>query len=126
MGNRAAILYGVHDIRVEDIPTPVPARHEVPVRVTSVGVCGSDVHYYEHGRIGPYIVQRPLILGHETAGVVADLGESATKHAVGDRVALEPGVPCGRCRECRSGRYNLCHEVRFFGTPRSTAGLRSS
>jgi L-iditol 2-dehydrogenase len=117
MGNRAAILYGVHDIRLEDIPTPAPGLHEVLVRVTSVGVCGSDVHYYEHGRIGPYIVERPLILGHETAGVVVELGEKVTRHSVGDRVALEPGVPCGRCRECRSGRYNLCPDVRFFATP---------
>lgn len=117
MANRAAILYGVHDIRLEEIPTPTPKSDEVLVRVTSVGVCGSDVHYFEHGRIGPYVVEHPLILGHETAGVIVARGERALKHAIGERVALEPGIPCGRCRECRSGRYNLCPDVRFFATP---------
>ena len=87
------------------------------VQVTAVGVCGSDVHYYEHGRIGPFVVEAPLILGHESAGRVVELGEGVAKHAVGDRVALEPGVPCGRCHECRAGRYNLCADVRFFATP---------
>jgi len=83
----------------------------------AVGVCGSDVHYYQHGRIGPYVVREPLILGHESAGRIAALGLEVSKHAVGQRVTLEPGVPCGRCRECRAGRYNLCPDVVFFATP---------
>jgi L-iditol 2-dehydrogenase len=87
------------------------------VEISSVGVCGSDVHYYEHGRIGPFVVDSPLILGHESAGRVAALGSEVTKHAVGDRVTLEPGVPCGRCEQCRAGRYNLCPDVVFFATP---------
>ena len=87
------------------------------MQITAVGVCGSDVHYYEHGRIGPFVVEAPLVLGHESAGRVVELGEGASKHAVGDRVTLEPGVPCGRCRECRAGRYNLCVDVVFFATP---------
>jgi L-iditol 2-dehydrogenase len=82
-----------------------------------VGVCGSDIHYYEHGRIGSFVVREPMILGHESAGRVVANGPEASKHAVGDRVTLEPGVPCGKCRECRSGRYNLCQDVRFFATP---------
>jgi L-iditol 2-dehydrogenase len=89
----------------------------VLVEIAAVGVCGSDVHYYEHGRIGPFVVREPLILGHESAGRVVELGSEASRHAVGDRVTLEPGVPCGRCRECRAGRYNLCRDVRFFATP---------
>jgi L-iditol 2-dehydrogenase len=96
---------------------PEPGPREVLVEVTAVGVCGSDVHYYEHGRIGDHVVRAPLVLGHEAAGRVAAAGAEVTGHAVGDRVALEPGVPCGRCRECRAGRYNLCAEVVFFGTP---------
>ena len=87
------------------------------MQITAVGVCGSDVHYYEHGRIGPFVVEAPIVLGHESAGRVVELGEGASKHAVGDRVTLEPGVPCGRCRECRAGRYNLCPDVVFFATP---------
>ena len=117
MTNRAAVLYAPGDLRVEDRPTPEPGPREVLVEVAAVGVCGSDVHYYEHGRIGSHVVRSPLVLGHESAGRVVALGAGAAKHAVGDRVTLEPGVPCGRCRECRAGRYNLCRDVRFFATP---------
>jgi L-iditol 2-dehydrogenase len=115
--NRAAVLYAPGDLRVEERPVPEPGPREVLVEIAAVGVCGSDVHYYEHGRIGPFVVREPLVLGHESAGRVAALGSEVTRHAVGDRVALEPGVPCGRCRECRAGRYNLCRDVRFFATP---------
>ncbi len=114
---KAAVLLGAGEIRIEERERPRPGPREVLVQVTAVGVCGSDVHYYEHGRIGPFIVEKPLVLGHESAGRVVELGEGASKHAVGDRVTLEPGVPCGRCRECRAGRYNLCPDVVFFATP---------
>jgi len=115
--NRAAVLHAVGDVRIEERRVPEPGPREVLVEVAAVGVCGSDVHYYEHGRIGDHVVRAPLVLGHESAGRVVALGDGATKHGVGDRVALEPGVPCGRCRECRAGRYNLCPDVVFFGTP---------
>jgi len=117
MRNEAAVLYGPHDVRLEERPVPVPGPREVLVEVRSVGVCGSDVHYYEHGRIGSFVVEQPLVLGHESMGVVVGLGSEVTKHHVGERVALEPGVPCGTCRECRAGRYNLCPYVKFFATP---------
>jgi L-iditol 2-dehydrogenase len=117
MQNRAAVMYGTHDVRLEDRPVPEPGPKEVLVEIKAVGVCGSDVHYYEHGRIGSFVVEKPLILGHESSGIVAKLGSEVTKHKIGERVTLEPGVPCGRCRECRSGRYNLCPDVRFFATP---------
>jgi L-iditol 2-dehydrogenase len=115
--NLAAVLHGVRDVRLEWRPVPEPGEREVVVEVRSVGVCGSDVHYYEHGRIGDFVVDAPLVLGHEVSGVVVRRGPRATRHPIGQRVALEPGVPCGRCTECRSGRYNLCREVRFFATP---------
>jgi L-iditol 2-dehydrogenase len=115
--NVAAVLHGAGDIRVGPHPMPAVGPQEVLVEIRSVGVCGSDVHYYEHGRIGDFVVRDPLVLGHESAGVVVDRGADATRHPVGQRVALEPGVPCGRCRECRAGRYNLCPDVRFFATP---------
>ena len=117
MANQASVLYAPHDIRTEERPMPQPGPKEVLVEIKAVGVCGSDVHYYEHGRIGPYVVREPLILGHEASGVVVGLGSEVTKHYNGERVALEPGVPCGACRECRAGRYNLCPDVRFFATP---------
>ncbi len=117
MQNKAAIMYGTHDVRLEDVPVPEPGPNEVLVEIRAVGVCGSDVHYYEHGRIGSFVVREPLILGHEPSGVVVALGEGATKHEVGERVTLEPGVPDGTCHQCRAGRYNLCPNVRFFATP---------
>jgi L-iditol 2-dehydrogenase len=115
--NRAVVLHGPGDIRVEDRAVPEPAAREVLVEIAAVGVCGSDVHYYEHGRIGSFVVREPMVLGHESSGRIVALGPGASKHAVGDRVTLEPGVPCGNCRECRAGRYNLCRDVRFFATP---------
>jgi L-iditol 2-dehydrogenase len=115
--NRAAVLYAPGDLRVEDRAVPEPGAREVLVEIAAVGVCGSDIHYYEHGRIGPFVVRDPMVLGHESSGRVVALGPGASKHAVGDRVALEPGVPCGNCGECRAGRYNLCSDVRFFATP---------
>lgn len=115
--NEAAVLYGVEDIRIEQRLVPSPAAREVLVAIRSVGVCGSDVHYYRHGRIGDFVVRSPLILGHESSGVVVDVGTSVTRTHVGQRVALEPGVPCGHCAQCRSGRYNLCPHVQFFATP---------
>ncbi|MGC8626299.1 MAG: alcohol dehydrogenase catalytic domain-containing protein, partial [Acidimicrobiales bacterium] len=102
---------------MEERPVPRPGDREVLVQVRSVGICGSDVHYYEHGRIGDFVVKAPLVLGHESSGVVVEAGPGATKHSPGERVAMEPGVPCGVCRECRSGHYNLCPYVAFFGTP---------
>jgi len=117
MTNRAAVLTRPGEIVLEERPLPEPGPREVLVEVTAVGVCGSDVHYYEHGRIGPHVVRAPLVLGHESAGRVAAAGDAVTKHAVGDRVTLEPGVPCGRCEQCRAGRYNLCPDVVFFATP---------
>ncbi len=115
--NRAAVLYAPGDLRVEDRAIPEAGPREVLVEIAAVGVCGSDIHYYEHGRIGSFVVRDPMILGHESSGRVVALGQGTSKHAVGDRVTLEPGVPCGNCRECRAGRYNLCRDVRFFATP---------
>jgi len=115
---KAAVLHGIEDLRIEDVPMPAVERDDdVLVKVDSVGVCGSDVHYYRHGRIGDWVVKSPLILGHECAGIVEEVGAGVKGLRPGDRVALEPGVPCGRCRFCRSGRYNLCPDVEFMGTP---------
>jgi L-iditol 2-dehydrogenase len=115
--NEAAVLHGVGDLRIEERAVPQPREREVLVEVRSVGICGSDVHYYKHGRIGDFVVKAPLVLGHESSGVIVALGRSVQKHYVGERVALEPGVPCGTCHECRHGRYNLCKDIAFFATP---------
>jgi L-iditol 2-dehydrogenase len=80
-------------------------------------VCGSDVHYYEHGRIGTYVVDKPLVLGHEAGGEVTEVGAGVAGLTPGQRVSIEPGVPCRSCVQCLAGRYNLCADVRFFATP---------
>jgi L-iditol 2-dehydrogenase len=114
---RVSVLRSVGDLAVEERPDPVPGAHEVLVRVSSVGVCGSDVHYFEHGRIGQFVVESPLVLGHEAAGEVVAVGSSVTRVRVGQRVSLEPGVPDFSCPQCLLGRYNLCEGMRFYATP---------
>lgn len=114
---RASVLRGARDIALEERPVPEPGPQEVLVQVTSVGACGSDAHYYQHGRIASFLVEKPLILGHEAGGVVVACGAAVTRHTPGQRVAIEPGVPCFVCTQCRSGRYNLCPDMRFFATP---------
>jgi L-iditol 2-dehydrogenase len=114
---RAAVLRGPGDVVIEDRPVPRAGPGEVVVRIRSVGVCGSDTHYYEHGRIGSFVVEEPLVLGHEAAGEVAEVGPGVTRLAVGQRVSVEPGVPDMSCPQCLAGRYNLCPNMRFFATP---------
>ena len=114
---RASVLHAPHRISMEERPVPVPAPEEVLVRVRAVGLCGSDVHYYEHGRLGDFVVRAPLVLGHEPSGEVVACGDRATRHRPGQRVSLEPGVPCRACAQCLAGRYNLCPRMTFFATP---------
>ena len=114
---RVSVLRGAGDLVVEDRPAPAPGSHDVVVQVASVGVCGSDVHYFEHGRIGSHVVEAPLVLGHEASGVVIEVGASVTRLAVGQRVSVEPGVPDFSCLQCLAGRYNLCEDMRFYATP---------
>ncbi|MGJ0184029.1 NAD(P)-dependent alcohol dehydrogenase [Corynebacterium glyciniphilum] len=115
--NPCAVLHGVRDLRVEYRPRPAPGPHDVLVEIAAVGICGSDVHYYEEGRIGPYVVESPMIIGHEASGTVVATGTEVDPGRVGELVALEPGVPCRHCEQCMAGRYNLCPDVRFFATP---------
>lgn len=113
----ASVLRGVKDLTLEERPVPSPAADEVLVQVRSVGVCGSDVHYYAHGRIGPYIVESPLVLGHEVSGVIVAVGSDVDPGRVGRRVAIEPQRPCRTCDFCRAGDYNLCPQMEFYATP---------
>lgn len=113
----ASILRGIDDLALEERPVPAPAADEVLVQVLSVGVCGSDVHYYKHGRIGPYVVEAPLVLGHEVSGRIVAVGADVDPARVGRRVAIEPQRPCRRCDFCRAGDYNLCPKMEFYATP---------
>jgi len=116
---KAVYLHGPGDLRLHEEPIPsIAAPDEALIQVAAVGICGSDCHYYQRGRIGPFVVEEPLILGHECSGTVVEVGAEVKHLRPGDRVAIEPGIPCRRCRRCKEGRYNICeNEVIFMGTP---------
>jgi len=117
MKNRAAYMTGINKMEIRDIEIPKLKEKDVLVKVEYVGICGSDVHYLEYGKIGDFIVNGDFILGHECAGTIVEIGTGVENLKVGDRVALEPGQTCGQCEFCKSGRYNLCPSVEFLATP---------
>lgn len=117
MENRAFVLTALRTMEKRTIPMPTVGDDDVLIKVRSVGICGSDLHYYDKGNIGNFIVEFPFILGHEAAGDVVGVGKNVKHLNVGDRVCMEPGIPCYHCTECLSGHYNLCKDVRFWATP---------
>ncbi|MEV7648517.1 NAD(P)-dependent alcohol dehydrogenase [Arthrobacter sp. NPDC089319] len=117
MGNAAAVMTGLNSIEIQERPMPEPGPGQAVIRVEAVGVCGSDVAYYRYGKIGPFVVDGPFILGHEVSGEVVAVGEAVDNVHVGDRVAVEPGTPDRSCEECRAGRYHLCPNLEFLATP---------
>jgi len=114
---KVSIMTGIRELDFVERDIPSPSASQVLVKLHYVGICGSDIHYYENGRIGDYIVKPPFVLGHEAAGEVVEIGAAVVNLRIGDRVALEPGIPCGYCEFCREGKYNLCPDVAFFATP---------
>jgi D-xylulose reductase len=123
----ALVLEKQHVLNIRDITLNEPlGSHDVRVALRTVGVCGSDVHYYEHGRIGPFIVREPMVLGHEASGVITEVGAEVNNLKVGDRVCMEPGIPDPNSRATRLGMYNLDPAVRFWATPPVHGILRPS
>ncbi|MCM3790153.1 NAD(P)-dependent alcohol dehydrogenase [Domibacillus indicus] len=114
---QSAVLQKTKEIDLQEQSIPVPADNEVLIKVKAVGLCGSDIHYYEHGKIGDFIVEKPIILGHEVSGEIAELGKDVQGLQKGQRVAIEPSKTCDTCIHCQSGRYNLCKKVEFLATP---------
>ena len=114
---KVAVMLGIGKMGFEEREIPKVKDDEVLVKLEYVGICGSDLHYYETGAIGDYVVEPPFVLGHEPGGTVVEVGKNAKHLKVGDRVALEPGKTCGHCEFCKTGRYNLCSDVVFFATP---------
>ncbi|AHV98655.1 MULTISPECIES: NAD(P)-dependent alcohol dehydrogenase [Paenibacillus] len=114
---KVAVMNGIGKMGFIEREIPKVADNEVLVKLEYVGICGSDLHYYETGRIGDYIVKPPFVLGHEPGGTVVEIGKNVTNLNVGDKVALEPGKTCGHCEFCKTGQYNLCPDVVFFATP---------
>ena len=116
---RASVLHGAKDLRLEERTLGFPGPTELQIAVRTTGLCGSDLHYYQHYRNGDIQVREPLSLGHESAGIVAAVGSQVESFKKGDRVALEVGLPCGECERCREGRYNICPELSFRGSAKS-------
>ncbi|RBO96940.1 NAD(P)-dependent alcohol dehydrogenase [Nocardia puris] len=114
---RAAVLVAPGRIEIEKRPVPAPAPGDVLVQVTAVGVCGSDTHYFRHGRVGDFVVAQPLVLGHEAAGRIVGVGAGVDASRIGQRVSIEPQRPDPSSAETRRGDYHLCPHMRFFGTP---------
>ena len=114
---KVAVMEGIGKMGFEEREIPTPKDDEVLVKLEYVGICGSDLHYYETGAIGDYVVEPPFVLGHEPGGVVVEVGKNVSHLKAGDRVALEPGKTCGHCEFCKEGKYNLCPDVVFFATP---------
>jgi L-iditol 2-dehydrogenase len=115
---RCATIHAAGDVRVEQMPDPVPGPGESLVRITSVGLCGSDLHWFVEGGIGDAALARPLVLGHEMAGIVV------SGPLTGRSVGVDPALPCERCRECRAGLEHLCTRMHFAGHSDTDGGLR--
>lgn len=116
--NLSFVLSGIRAVSFEDRPVPkISDPHDVLIQVKVTGICGSDVHYWDHGSIGSYVLKSPMVLGHESAGTIVEVGSAVSSLKVGDDVAMEPGVPCRRCVRCKEGTYNLCLDMAFAATP---------
>ncbi len=112
----AAVIHAAHDLRLEERDVPQPGPREVKVRVRAGGICGSDLHYFHHGGLGATKLREPMILGHEIAGEVMEVGAAVTSVRVGDHVAVNPSLNCGHCRYCLAGQPNHCLHMRFYGS----------
>jgi len=120
---KAAVLTGIRQVELRDVPEPtIQKDNDVLLKIEMVGVCGSDLHYYETGRIGRQIVEYPFIIGHECSATVKAIGNSVTRVKVGDQVAVDPAVSCHQCSQCRMGRENTCENLRFLGCPGEGGG----
>lgn len=121
---RSAVLHGIGDLRIEHRPRPKPGECEVVLEVAVVGICGSDLHFYEEGRSGSAVVAGPTVLGHELAGRIVEVGPGVPAGRIGERVTVEPGMPCGLCQACTRDAYNHCERMRFIGAATIDGGMQ--
>ena len=112
----ALVIHAPGDLRVEDVPTPQVEPGQLRVRVRAGGICGSDLHYFQHGGFGTIRIKEPMVLGHEVAGVIEELGDDVRDFVVGERIAVNPSRPCGICRYCQQGLQNHCLDMRYYGS----------
>jgi L-idonate 5-dehydrogenase len=123
---RAVVIHAARDMRIDEVATADPGPHEVRVRIEAGGICGSDLHYYREGRIGTIVLREPMILGHEVAGIVDQIGDGVDNVSPGDRVAVSPSRPCGDCRFCRLGQPIHCLDMRFYGSAMRTPHVQGA
>lgn len=116
----AALLHAASDIRTESIPVPDLQAGMVLLRIRRVGICGSDLHYYAHGRCGAFVPDRPFVMGHELSAEIAALGDGVDSLEIGQRVTINPARSCGRCHDCKTGRPNLCRNLIMLGSASTT------
>ncbi len=114
---RASVLHDKETVTVDEVATPLLDADQVLVRIEAVGVCGSDVHYFHEMAIGDFVVEKPMILGHESAGTIVEVGSAVPRDRIGERVSIEPQRACRVCEQCKAGRYNLCPFMEFYATP---------
>jgi L-idonate 5-dehydrogenase len=122
----ALVIHAPGDLRVEDVPTPSTGPAQLRVRVRCGGICGSDLHYYQHGGFGTVRITEPMVLGHEVAGVIEEVGVSVTGYRPGDRIAVSPSRPCGVCRYCQQGLQNHCLDMRYYGSAMRTPHVQGA
>lgn len=120
---KSMMLTGIRQMEMKEIPEPViTGPHEVKIKMAVLGICGSDIHYYTQGKIGSQQADYPYSVGHEGAGIVVETGSAVTRVKIGDKIAIEPALPCGSCDQCRSDRSHTCRNIRFLGTPGQAGG----
>ena len=123
---KSMMLTGIRRMEMHQVPDPeVADDHDVLIKMKVIGVCGSDVHYYTSGKIGSQVVQYPFPVGHEGAGEVVSTGKAVTRVRPGDRIAIEPAMPCRECDQCQAGRPHTCRNLRFLGCPGQADGCLS-
>jgi L-idonate 5-dehydrogenase len=122
----ALVIHAAGDLRVENIPTPELGSGQLKVRVRCGGICGSDLHYYQHGGFGTIRVKEPMVLGHEVAGVIEAVGAGVTSFTAGDRIAVSPSQPCGVCQYCQKGLQNHCLDMRYYGSAMRTPHVQGA
>jgi L-idonate 5-dehydrogenase len=122
----ALVIHAPLDLRIEDVPTPEPEANQLLVRVRAGGICGSDLHYFNHGGFGTVRIREPMVLGHEVSGAVSRVGASVTDMPVGTRIAISPSRPCGSCQYCQQGLQNHCLDMRYYGSAMRTPHVQGA
>jgi L-idonate 5-dehydrogenase len=122
----ALVIHAPLDLRIEDVPTPEPDADQLLIRVRAGGICGSDLHYFNHGGFGTVRIKEPMVLGHEVSGVVARTGSAVTDMPAGTRISISPSRPCGLCQYCQQGLQNHCLDMRYYGSAMRTPHVQGA